>query len=173
MACSGPESANLSSTACRIDAVVARPLKPSVMRLPILVTMRPLQILFTAIFVFSIGCNVQQDRMEAQKAAERIHSQLQSLDYASVYRESGESFKEVGDESKFIAGMRLLYEENGTLKTATPIAYQSGVDSNVGRTHTLIFNLEFERGRAKERMVLTRSTSGPMQLWDLRIDPIP
>jgi len=52
--------------------------------------------------------------------------------------------------------MKLLYEENGSLKTAIPIAYQSGVDSQAGRNHVLIYNLEFERGRAKERMVLTR-----------------
>jgi hypothetical protein len=68
--------------------------------------------------------------------------------------------------------MKLLYEENGSLKTAIPIAYQSGVDSQAGRNHVRIYNLEFERGRAKERMVLTRSTTGEMQLWDLAIDPI-
>lgn len=146
---------------------------PGVMCLSMLVTMRLLQILFTSIVVFLIGCNVEQDRREAQKAAERIHSQLQSKDYTSVYRESGKSFREVGDESRFVAGMRQLYEENGSLKSATSIAYQSGVDSNAGRIHTLIFNLEFERGRAKERIVLTRSTNGQMQLWDLAIDPIP
>ena len=135
--------------------------------------MRLLQLFFIGSLAFLIGCNVQQDRLEAQKAAERIHSQLQSQDYASVYRESGKSFREVGDEAKFVAGMRLLYEENGGLKRATSIAYQAGVDSDAGRTHTLIFNLEFERGRAKERMVLTRSSSGQMQLWDLAVDPIP
>jgi len=143
------------------------------MRLSIIVAMRLLQLFFIGSLAFLIGCNVQQDRLEAQKAAERIHSQLQSQDYASVYRESGKSFREVGDEAKFVAGMRLLYEENGGLKRATSIAYQAGVDSDAGRTHTLIFNLEFERGRAKERMVLTRSSSGQMQLWDLAVDPIP
>jgi hypothetical protein len=133
--------------------------------------MRLLRILFLGAVISLSGCNVEQDRLEAKKAAERIHSQLQSQDYASVYRESGKSFREVGDESKFIAGMRQLHEDHGSLKTTTPVAYQSGVDSDAGRTHTLIFNVEFERGRARERMVLTRSPSGQMQLWDLRFDP--
>ena len=42
------------------------------------VIVRSLHILFTGIVVFSIGCNVQQDRLEALQVAERIHSQLQS-----------------------------------------------------------------------------------------------
>ena len=41
------------------------------------------------------------------------------------------------DESRFVAGMKLLYEENGSLKTAIPIAYQSGADSQAGRNHVL------------------------------------
>ena len=143
------------------------------MRLPISATMRLLKMLFLAAIIFLSGCNVEQDRLEAKKAADRVHSQLQNQDYASIYREAGKSFKEVGDESKFVAGMLQVHEERGSLKTATPIAYQSGVDSDAGRTHTLIFNLEFERGRASERMVLTRGPTAQMQLWDLGIDPIP
>src|SRR6266550_263118 len=106
----------------RSDAARAPQLKAVVMRLPIFLTMRLLKILFIGAVISLSACNVEQDSLEAKKAAARIHSQLQSQDYALVYRESGKSFREVGDESKFIAGMKQLYEEHGSLKTATPIA---------------------------------------------------
>ena len=134
--------------------------------------MRLPQIIFAITIVFLIGCHSRQDELDAESAAERIHSELRSQDFQSIYRESGDSFKETGSESKFVAAMQQIHEAFGPLKKASPIAYQSGFDSNVGVKHVLTFELEFERGRAKENMVLTRSRKGEMQLWDLAIDPI-
>lgn len=134
--------------------------------------MRLLQIMFATTLLLLFGCSVRQDELDAERAAERIHSQVKSHDFQSIYRESGDSFKEAGDESKFVTAMQQNHEAVGSLKNATPIAYQSVLDSNVGAKHVLIFNLEFERGRGKEQMVLTRSKDGKMHLWDLTIDPM-
>jgi len=119
-----------------------------------------------------IGCNVAQDKTDAEAVATRINSQLQIGDFASIYRESSQSFKQVGNEAKFVAGMELFHKENGDLRKITPIAYQTGVDSKAGRTHVLIFQIDCDRGGSRERMVLTRSQSGRMELWDLALEPI-
>jgi hypothetical protein len=69
--------------------------------------------------------------------------------------------------------MQEIYEAAGPLKKTTPIAYQSGFDSNVGGAkHVLIFDLKFEREHGKETLTLTRSGNGQMQLWDIVIEPM-
>lgn len=68
--------------------------------------------------------------------------------------------------------MKQFLEDNGALKKANEIAYQTSIDSNIGRTHALTIDLDFEHGRAREHMIFTRSDSGKMQLWKLDIDPI-
>ena len=143
-----------------------------VMHLPTSRIMRLIQLLFAAIMLLSFGCNAQQDRLDAMRTAERIHSQQTVQDFQAIYRESADSFKKEGEESKFVAAMREIYEVTGPLKKATPIAYQSGFDSNIGVKHVLIFDLEFERGHGKETITLTRSKNGPMQLWDIVIEPL-
>jgi hypothetical protein len=118
------------------------------------------------------GCNVERDKLDAQRVADRIHTQQKSGDFQSIYRESGNSFKKEGDEAKFVAAMRDLYGGTGSLKNVRPIAYQSGVDSTVGGVkYVLIFDLEFEHVRGRETITLTRGPSGQMQLWDLSIQP--
>ena len=128
--------------------------------------------IIVATVILFLSCNTQQDRRDAEEKASRIHAQLQRGDFLSIYGESSSGFKQVGNESTFITGMQRFLKENGSLKTATEVAYLASFDSNAGRTHTLIFDLEFERGRAKERMIFVRSSNGQMELWDLSVDPI-
>jgi hypothetical protein len=133
--------------------------------------LRLLQILLATTIVLHFACNTRQDQADALNAAEKIHAQIKNVDFQSIYRESDDTFKAAGDESKFVEHMKRIHEVAGSLKAATPIAYQSTLDSNVGRKHILSFNLEFERGPGKERMVFTRSGNGQMRLWDLVIEP--
>lgn len=79
------------------------------------------------------GCSNQQDRSEALKAADRIHCFVRKQDFAAIYRESSDGFKQEGDESKFVEGMKAIYENVGALKDAKPVAYQSTIDSNAGK----------------------------------------
>lgn len=106
------------------------------------------------------------------QAAERIHSFIRKQEFASIYRESSDSFKQEGDESRFVEGMRAIHQNAGALKNAKPVAYQSKIDSNVGKQHVMIFDLEFERARGRERLLFTRTQSGEMQLWDIVIEPV-
>src|SRR6266850_1434547 len=98
-------------------------------------------LLLVFIGLWSLGCNVERDRVDAGRVASRIHAQIQSKDFHAIYRESGQSFKEVGDEPTFITRMKQFCEDNGSLKKATSVAYQTGIDSDVGRKHILNFDL--------------------------------
>ena len=120
----------------------------------------------------ALGCSNQQDRSDALKAADRIHSLVKKQDFAFIYRESSDGFKQEGDESKFVEGMKTIYENVGVLKDAKPVAYQSTIDSNGGKQHVLIFDLEFERARARERVVFIRTKNSEMRLWDIVIEPV-
>lgn len=117
------------------------------------------------------GCSNQQDRSDALKAADRIHSFVKKQDFASIYRESSDGFKQEGDESKFVEGMKAIYENVGVLKDAKPVAYQTTIDSNAGKQHVLIYDVEFERARAREHVVFIRTKSGELRLWDIVIEP--
>ena len=120
---------------------------------------------------FAVGCNVERDRIDAVAVASRVHSEMQAGDFATIYRESSPRFKSVGSESQFVSMMQQVIQERGVLKKADEVAYQTGIGSNVGRTHDLFFTLEYEHGRAKEHLILTRSDGGQMQLWKLEIGP--
>ena len=132
--------------------------------------------LFTLLLLGTIGflggCQNRQDQADSLKAAERIHLQLTSKDYHSIYRESGESLKRSVSELQFVADMSRLADDVGALKKATPIAYKSSFDTAAGAKHILMFDLEFERSRAKENISFVRNKSGQMQVWDLNIAPV-
>jgi hypothetical protein len=119
----------------------------------------------------TLGCSNEKDRSDALKAADRIHTFVKNQDFASIYRESGDSFKQEGDESKFVENMNAIYQNVGALKEAEPVAYQSTIDSKAGQQHVLIYDLGFERARGRERLEFTRNQSGEMRLWDIVIEP--
>jgi hypothetical protein len=132
----------------------------------ILLLTLPLTLILT-----TLGCSNEQNRSDALKAADRIHTFVKQQNFASIYRESSDSFKQDGDESKFVENMKEIYENVGPLKEAKPVAYQSTIDSKAGQQHILIYDLGFERARGRERLVFIRNQSNEMRLWDIVIEP--
>lgn len=114
------------------------------------------------------GCANPQDREVARQAAARIHSQIHSRDFAAIYDESGEGFKTV-EKAEFIAGMTELQNRLGAVKTFKEMAYQAGLDSRLGRTHALVFDVQYEGERVRETLVFVRGDDHKMQLWKLDI----
>jgi hypothetical protein len=129
--------------------------------------------LFTLLVLFAASCYSKQDEGDALTAAAKIHSQLQNGDFVTVYKEAGPGLRQAIDETSFVVAMGHLYKDKGALRKITPVAYQRGVDSRSGQNHTLLFDLEFERLRARERLVFTRAQSQEMELWDLVMDRMP
>jgi len=129
--------------------------------------------LFAAVVLVFAGCYSKQDEGDALKVASRIHAQMQNGDFSGIRKEAAPSFRRAMDEATFFSSMQAIQKDYGALRKWTPIAYQSGVDTKVGTNHTLHFDVEFERGRSKERLVFIRSSSGQMELWDITMEPLP
>jgi len=117
------------------------------------------------------GCNAAHDRADAQALAKNIHEQMRAGDYKSVYEGSDPTFQKVGTESEFVKTMKALSEEYGNLKVVTEVAYEMRVESGSGRTHVLVFDLEFDNTKAREEMGFTRSNDGRLQLSELTFEP--
>src|SRR5262249_23931560 len=117
------------------------------------------------------ACNVAQDQQDAKAVAARVHAQIQTSDYVGIYRASAPRFKTVGSAGKFETVMQQLRNDVGMLKIITELAYETGVDTNAGRVHTLTYELGFERQRMCERLIMVRADNGQMQLWKLDILP--
>lgn len=117
------------------------------------------------------GCGFRRDKEDARLAAARIHSQMLSRNFAAIYDESATGFKTV-DQSEFVARMNELQDKLGRIKNRTEIAYQRGLDTRVGRTHALVFDLQCDVGHVRQTLVLVRTGSGGMQLWKLGIVPV-
>jgi hypothetical protein len=128
--------------------------------------------LILIIVAWSIGCSVKRDMADAKAVAGRIHSQMKAGDYFSIYRESATRFQSVGSEAQSISLMQQFSQENGAIREAKDVAYQTGVDSGIGRNHVLLYDVTYEHGRARERMILTHDKGGQMQLWKLDMEPI-
>ena len=123
--------------------------------------------------VLFCSCYSKVDEADALKVAANVNSQLQSSNFKAIYKEDSQVFQQAIDETTFVSGMTQLFKDNGAIRTITPVAYQSGIDSKAGKTYILLFDLALERTRVRERMVFIRDSSGEMQLWDLIMDRIP
>jgi len=119
-----------------------------------------------------VGCAITRDKEDAQTVAAGIHQKIIAGDFAAIYHESAPPFKAVGSESEFVAGLKGLQQKFGQLKNEDQVAYQTSLDSSIGQTHLLVFDLEFDHGRARESLMFVRSAEGKMALWRLDIKPL-
>lgn len=110
--------------------------------------------------------------MQASKtAAARINNQMRNKEFANLYTESSPGFKTIS-ESDFVAHITELQKKLGPIKNISDRAYQSGMDSNAGKTYMLISDVEYETGHVRQTLVFVRAENGEMQLWKLGFDPI-
>ncbi len=110
--------------------------------------------------------------MQATKtAAARINTQMRNKEFANIYRESSPGFKTIS-ESDFVSRITEIQNKLGPIKNVVDKAFQSGVDSNAGKTHTLISDVECETGRIRQTLVFAHGENGALQLWKLGFEPI-
>ena len=124
-----------------------------------------------ASFSLLVCCTSEKDMQATKTAAARINSQMQNKEFAKIYRESSPGFKTIS-ESDFVAHITEMQKKLGPIKNISDRAYQSGMDSNAGRTYTLISDVEYETGHVRHTLVFVRGENGAMQLWKLGFDPI-
>src|SRR5436190_6555352 len=69
--------------------------------------------------LFLVGCAVEQDKEEARLIAARVHDELRTGDFGSIYSESAPRFKTVGNELQFVERMKAFQEQFGQLNSAS------------------------------------------------------
>ena len=117
------------------------------------------------------SCASEKDMQATKTAAARINTQMRNKEFANIYRESSPGFKTIS-ESDFVSRITEIQNKLGLIKNIVDRAYQSGVDSNAGKTHTLISDVECETGRIRQTLVFAHGENGALQLWKLGFEPI-
>ena len=112
-------------------------------------------VFMSVILVLNFGCLSDSDLKDAKAVVAKVHSQMKSRDYAAIYRESAPRFKSVGSESQFVSTMQEISQVTGELKKADSVSFKAGVDSSIGKTYTLLYELEFEGGTFNQRLILS------------------
>jgi hypothetical protein len=117
-------------------------------------------------------CTNANERNEVEGLALRVHEQMRAANFAAIYQESEPRFKTVGTELEFVNSLKELQEKLGSFEHAETMAYETKLDSRIGRTYQLTCELEYDHGRAREDLTVVRSAAGKMQLWALEIQPL-
>ena len=63
-----------------------------------------------------VACNSSQDKTAAENLAERVHSRMQSGDFATVYKESAPRLESASTESDFVDYFKDIQNHLGSLK---------------------------------------------------------
>ena len=104
-----------------------------------------------------------QEKVDAQAAAIRVLSLLESGDFPSIYKNAAAGFKQIGSENDFVAKFQQTRERVGVLKN--PKELGSGVLP--GNGYVFNYRVENERYKTDMRLTFTRSPSGKMELAGL------
>jgi hypothetical protein len=129
-------------------------------------------ILPLAALIGIFGCNFFLGKSAGEAVAARIHAQVQQKDYSAIYNEASAGFKQTAPESDFIEFMQNYSSKTGAFKQATQVAWEIGVDATAGKMYTFVYELEFENGTVREKLVFSRSEQGKMQLRSLQWSPV-
>jgi hypothetical protein len=104
-----------------------------------------------------------QDKRDAEAAAARVLSQMESGDFSAIYIEASPGFKQIGSEALFVAKFQQTRQKTGPLKNPKQISFVTLPD----KTHVLVYRLENERFKTECRLTFDRSKSGKMELFGL------
>ena len=121
-------------------------------------------------FSLLVSCASKTEMQATKTAAARINAQMRNKEFANIYKDSSKGFKTVS-ESDFVAQITELQKKLGPIKNISDVAYQSGMDTAAGRTHTLISDVECETGHVREILVFVREKNNGLKLWKLEFYP--
>ena len=93
--------------------------------------------------VLCIACAFSQDKAAAETVARRVHESMQLGDFGAVYKESAPRLKTASAEFEFVDYFREIQNDLGSLKEAHEVAYETRLDSRIGRAHAFMFELEY------------------------------
>lgn len=111
----------------------------------------------------SAGAAAPQDMADARAAAQRVLARIEAGDFATVYRESGAGFKQIGPEAAFVAKFEQTRQKTGVLKNPRELKFDTRPDN----IHVLLYRVENQRFVTEMRLSFERSKNGAMELVGL------
>jgi hypothetical protein len=125
--------------------------------------------LLNTIFLFLIMAGTpnhdfSRGKEEAERVIDRMHVQILRGEYSAIYNEATPGLKNVISEADFIKFMQDYHKRTGGFKKSTQIAFEFGMDSTSAEIYSFLYDLEFENGHITEKLTLSPSDTGRMQL---------
>lgn len=105
----------------------------------------------------------EKDKADARAAAQHTLAQLESGDFAAVYREASAGFKKIGSEPSFVSKFQQTRLKTGALKAPKEISFET----RPGSVHVLVYRLQNERFVTDMRLSFQRGPGGSMELAGL------
>jgi hypothetical protein len=104
-----------------------------------------------------------QDKADAEAAATRVIGQMESGDFAGIYKESAPSFKAIGPEAAFVQKFQQTRQKTGPLKAAKEASFVTQPD----QSYVLVYHMDNDRFNTERRLTFVRSKAGKMELLGL------
>lgn len=104
-----------------------------------------------------------QDKADTRAAATHVLSQLLAGNFSAIYTEAAPGFKQIGNESLFVAKFQETRQKVGLLKNPREISFETRPDN----IHVLVYRLENDLFKTDMRLSFARAKSGKMELAGL------
>jgi hypothetical protein len=116
--------------------------------------------------LITVGCsNSAKDIKDSREGANTFHAYFRAQNYEAIYANSSQRFKNVRPLSEYVSMMKEIEGEYGKLVNVQEASSAAVVNTDAGKMQVLIFNLEFEKAKATERLTFSRDEQGQMRLW--------
>lgn len=103
------------------------------------------------------------DLADARATALRVLAQIEAGDFATVYRESGADFKQIGPEAAFVAKFQQTRQKTGPLGKPRKLKYDTRPDKVI----VMLYRVENQRYVSEMRLSFARGKNGAMELVGL------
>lgn len=113
----------------------------------------------------SLGCSIRTDIRDATQSAAIFHQRFRAKNYDAIYSDASERFKTVRSKAEYSSMMKEIENNYGNLLRVEEKSESVQANTGAGTLEVFVFDLEFERAKAIERLTFARDQSGVMRLW--------
>jgi hypothetical protein len=104
-----------------------------------------------------------QDKSDVKVAADKVLAQMESGQFADMYKDASAGFKQIGKEADFVAKFQQTRQKVGPLKGQQETSFVTRPD----QVHIVIYRMENDRFTTERRLSFARGKSGKMELVGL------
>lgn len=122
-------------------------------------------LLVLLVAVFQLRCGEGGKTGDARNSAQAFHNSFRQQDYDAMYTNASERFQKVRSRAEYVSMMKEIHEQYGNLLEAKEQSSGVTVSSETGTLNVLVFEADFEKTKAVERLTFIRDLSGRMRLW--------